>query len=146
VLCISRQGRLQRHKGWVHWIVHFYLQGGTDGLRVRLIYSKEFSFLDDSTCCRSANARRRASRTTSRRWNYSYGRATLRHSRVIPATQQSIRLQIQARQRASQLQGNTEEDDVQSNTKEDDYQDIDDTNTSPTALNAIFSRMTRSTN
>jgi hypothetical protein len=24
VLCISKQGRLQRRKGLVHWIVHFY--------------------------------------------------------------------------------------------------------------------------
>jgi hypothetical protein len=43
------------------------------------------------------------------------------------------------------MQGNTEEDDVQGNTKEDDAQDIDDKNNSPTALNAILPRMTRST-
>jgi ribosomal protein S12 len=43
------------------------------------------------------------------------------------------------------LQGNTEEDNVQGNTKEDDAQDIDDKNNSPTALNAILPRMTRST-
>jgi hypothetical protein len=44
------------------------------------------------------------------------------------------------------VQGNTEEDDVQGNTKEDDAQDIDDkNNNSPTALNAILPRMTRST-
>jgi hypothetical protein len=41
--------------------------------------------------------------------------------------------------------GNTEQDDVQGNTKEDDAEDIDDENNSPTALNAILSRMTRST-
>jgi ribosomal protein S12 len=34
---------------------------------------------------------------------------------------------------------------VQGNTKEDDAQDIDDKNNSPTAPNAILSRMTRST-
>jgi hypothetical protein len=34
---------------------------------------------------------------------------------------------------------------VQGNTKEDDAQDIDDKNNSPTALNAIIPRMTRST-
>jgi hypothetical protein len=43
------------------------------------------------------------------------------------------------------VQGNTEEDDVQGNTKEDDDQDIDNKNNSPTALNAILPRMTRST-
>jgi hypothetical protein len=43
------------------------------------------------------------------------------------------------------VQGKTEEDDVQGNTKEDDAQDIDDKNNSPTALNAILPRMTRST-
>jgi hypothetical protein len=43
------------------------------------------------------------------------------------------------------VQGNTEEDGVQGNTKEDDDQDIDDKNNSPTALNAILPRMTRST-
>jgi hypothetical protein len=43
------------------------------------------------------------------------------------------------------VQGNSKEDDVQGNTKEDDAQDIDDKNNSPTALNAIISRMTRST-
>jgi hypothetical protein len=43
------------------------------------------------------------------------------------------------------VQGNLEEDDVQGNTKKDDAQDIDDKNNSPTALNAILPRMTRST-
>jgi hypothetical protein len=43
------------------------------------------------------------------------------------------------------VQGNTEEVDVQGNTKENDAQDIDDKNSSPTALNAIQPRMTRST-
>jgi hypothetical protein len=41
-------------------------------------------------------------------------------------------------------QGN-KQDNVQGNTKEDDAQDIDDTNKSPTALNAILPRMMRST-
>jgi hypothetical protein len=43
------------------------------------------------------------------------------------------------------VQGNTEGDVVQGITKEDDAQDIDDKNNSPTALNAILPRMTRST-
>jgi hypothetical protein len=43
------------------------------------------------------------------------------------------------------VQGNTEEDDVQGNIKKDDAQDIDDKNNSPTALNEILPRMTRST-
>jgi hypothetical protein len=43
------------------------------------------------------------------------------------------------------VQGNTAEDDVQDNSKDDDAQDIDDKNNSPTALNAILPRMTRST-
>jgi hypothetical protein len=43
------------------------------------------------------------------------------------------------------VQGNPEEDDVQGNTKKDDAQDINDKNNSPTALNAILPRMTRST-
>jgi hypothetical protein len=38
-----------------------------------------------------------------------------------------------------------EHDNVQGNTKEGDAQDIDDKNSSPTALNAILPRMTRST-
>jgi hypothetical protein len=42
------------------------------------------------------------------------------------------------------VQGKREEDDVQGNTKEDDAQGIDDKNNSPTALNAIIPRMTRS--
>jgi hypothetical protein len=44
-----------------------------------------------------------------------------------------------------EAQGNTEEDDAQGNTKEDDAQDIDDKTNSPTALNAMLPRMTRST-
>jgi hypothetical protein len=43
------------------------------------------------------------------------------------------------------VQGKTEEDDVLGNTKEEDAHDIDDKNDSPTALNAILPRMTRST-
>jgi hypothetical protein len=43
------------------------------------------------------------------------------------------------------VQGNTEEDNEQGNTKEENAQDIDDKNNSPTALNAILSRMTGST-
>jgi hypothetical protein len=38
-----------------------------------------------------------------------------------------------------------EQENVQGNTKEDDAQDIDDKNNSPTDLNAILPRMTRST-
>jgi hypothetical protein len=43
------------------------------------------------------------------------------------------------------VQGNIEEDSIQGNKKEDDAQEIDDENNSPTALNAILPRMTRST-
>jgi hypothetical protein len=43
------------------------------------------------------------------------------------------------------LQGNTEEYDVQGNTKQDYAQDINDKDVSPTALNEILPRMTRST-
>jgi hypothetical protein len=43
------------------------------------------------------------------------------------------------------VQGNTVKDDVQGNTMKDDAQDIDDQNSSPTALNAILPRMTRLT-
>jgi hypothetical protein len=74
----------------------------------------------------SANARRRASRTTSRRRNYSYGRATLRHSRVRVATKQLSYRNYRQGNEQDNVQGNTEEDEVQGNTKEDDAQDIDD--------------------
>jgi Reverse transcriptase (RNA-dependent DNA polymerase) len=43
------------------------------------------------------------------------------------------------------VQGNAKADDLQGNTKEDDVQNIDEKNNSPTALNAIIPRMTRST-
>jgi hypothetical protein len=53
---------------------------------------------------------------------------------------------VQCNTEEDDLQGNTDKDDVQGKTKEDDAQDIDDKNYSPTALNAILPRMTRSTN
>jgi hypothetical protein len=114
------------HKGWVHWIVHFYRQGGTDSPRVGWIYSKEISF---SMIRPAAAAKMHADEQAERL--LADGITAMVLLRSGTAEYALLRKSLTDRNyrqvnEQDNVQGNTEEDDVQVNTKEDDAQDIDD--------------------
>jgi hypothetical protein len=118
VLCISRQGRLERHKGCVNWIVHFYRQGRTDGPRAGWIYSKEFSF---SMIRPAAAAQMHADKQAERhRADGITAMVALRSGTAEYAPLRNSLSDRNYRQGNEQdnVQGNTEEDDVPGNTRE----------------------------